>query len=461
MVKGEAAIGSQQGTEEPPRSDPAGRNAAPAPSQNEISGSEAQEQEEHGGGPAWRRLVPLEEPAPQGGGQGVSHSPDKISLRARLTLIYGMLFFAAGSLLVLVNYVIVATILGGRVNIDVLEVNDVLVYEGPLLERAKQELIDGILGALTRYSIIALVVIGLLAVALGYFVAGRALSPLHKITRTARRLSERSLHERIALGGPDDEIKELADTFDDMLARLHHAFDSQRRFVANASHELRTPLAINRTLLEVALGDPEASADLKAVGRTLMETNTRHERLIEGLLFLAKSDRELSAQTAVDLGEVSHTVLSQLNREITEAGLALRADVHQAPMVGDPVLLERLVANLLENAIRYNTEEGEIVIRSGTHDGAPAVQVENPGQVIAAYEVKGLFEPFRRGSGDRVQSRHSAGLGLSIVRSVVRAHNGELRAWPRPGGGLVVTVRFPGREHVDFPGREHLDTTDA
>ncbi|WP_460863398.1 sensor histidine kinase [Nocardiopsis coralliicola] len=371
--------------------------------------------------------------------EGVHRFTDNISLRARLTLIYGMLFFAAGSLLVLLNYVIVAGVL------DSLTFRTSAGYtmDPAEADRIKNAFIEDLLAQLTRFSVLALAVVGLLAVGLGYAVAGRALSPLQKITRTARRLSERSLHERIALGGPDDEIRELADTFDDMLERLDRAFDGQRRFVANASHELRTPLAINRTLLEVALSDPEASADLKSVGRTLLETNSRHERLIDGLLFLAKSDRELEVRTSVDLGEVAGTVLSQHAGALEEAGLAVRTDLRPAQASGDPVLLERLVGNLVENAHRYNTEDGEITVRSGMYEGRPAVQVENSGPVVAAYEIEGLFEPFRRSSGNRVASGKSAGLGLSIVRSVVRAHGGAVSVWPRAGGGLVVTVTLP------------------
>ncbi|MDA8371694.1 MAG: ATP-binding protein [Nocardiopsaceae bacterium] len=391
----------------------------------------------------WRRLATATPPpVPQSPvAKSVDRFTDNISLRTRLTLIYGMLFFAAGSLLVLLNYVIVAGLLDSltfTVAPDSPYANDPAA-----LEEVKKTYIENVLAEVTRFSVLALVIVGLLAVALGYVVAGRALSPLHKITRTARRLSERSLHERIALGGPDDEIRELADTFDDMLERLDRAFDGQRRFVANASHELRTPLAINRTLLEVALSDPDASADLKTVGRTLLETNSRHEHLIDGLLFLAKSDRELDVRTLVDLGEVAGTVLSQLSADIDESGLTLRSDLRAASVTGDPVLLERLVANLVENALRYNVDNGEITVRSGIYEGAPSVQVENSGPVIPGYEIEGLFEPFRRGSGDRVSSGRSAGLGLSIVRSVVRAHGGTVSAWPRGGGGLVVTVSLP------------------
>lgn len=387
----------------------------------------------------WRRLNE-QASAGEEGEQRVSSRPmdrvhrftDNLSLRARLTLIYGMLFFAAGSVLVLVNYLVVALLL-----------NALLVEDSAAELLAHSDLIEEVLNHVTRFSLLALFLVGLLAVGLGYAVAGRALSPLQKITRIARRLSERSLHERIALSGPDDEIRELADTFDGMLERLDRAFDSQRRFVANASHELRTPLAINRTLLEVALSAPDVSADLKSVGQTLMETNARHERLIDGLLFLAKSDRELEVRSCVDLEEVAGTVLSQLSGEIEGSGLTVRRDLRAAAVVGDPVLLERLVANLVENALKYNVQDGEITIRSGLYEGMPAVQVENSGKVIPAYEIESLFEPFRRGTGDRVGSGRSAGLGMSIVRSVVRAHEGSVTAWPRAGGGLVVTVCLP------------------
>ncbi|WP_159943778.1 MULTISPECIES: cell wall metabolism sensor histidine kinase WalK [unclassified Nocardiopsis] len=382
----------------------------------------------------WRSLGAA---APEGGERSaaaarVRRFTDNLSLRARLTLIYGMLFFAAGSVLVLVNYLIVAVLLNAL--LDEETASELITH---------RYLIEEVLTHVTRFSLLALFLVGLLAVALGYAVAGRALSPLQKITRIARRLSERSLHERIALSGPDDEIRELADTFDGMLERLDRAFDGQRRFVANASHELRTPLAINRTLLEVALSAPDVSSDLKTVGQTLLETNARHERLIDGLLFLARSDRELEVRARVDLGEVAGTVLSQLDGPISESGLELRRDLRPAVVVGDPVLLERLVGNLVENALKYNVPEGEITVRSGMYEGMPAVQVENSGKVIPAYEIEGLFEPFRRGTSDRVGSGRSAGLGLSIVRSVVRAHEGMVTAWPRSGGGLVVTVCLP------------------
>ncbi|MCW2899610.1 MAG: histidine kinase [Streptosporangiaceae bacterium] len=361
--------------------------------------------------------------------------PGRVSVRLRLTLLYGLLFFLAGGLLLIVTYLLVADILG---NIQVYG-----FYPQDQLERLRQQFIEQTMQQLIGRSLLALAGVGLIALVLGYFVADRALSPLQKMTTTARRLSESTLHERIALEGPEDELKELADTFDAMLERLGQAFDSQRRFVANASHELRTPLAINRTLLEVALGDPEASDDLKAVGRTLLATNARHERLIEGLLLLARSERELTTRAPVDLAEVAVRVLETARKRYAEPEITIHTELTAGRAMGDPVLLEHLVSNLVENAIKHNADKGEVFVRTGVLDGFAACQVENTGPVVPAYEVERLFEPFRRLHTDRIESAKGAGLGLSIVRSVVRAHRGTVYATPRSGGGLIVTARLP------------------
>jgi signal transduction histidine kinase len=346
--------------------------------------------------------------------------PRRVGLRLRLTVLYSVMFFGAGALLLLVTYVIVGQILNSVFPRRM----GVLLPDGTIvnLEPIKKHTLDLLLGR----SLLALFGVGILAIVLGYFVADRALAPLQRVTTTARRLSESTLHERIAMEGPEDEIKELADTFDAMLERLSQAFDTQRRFVANASHELRTPLAINRTLLEVALTDPAVSDDLKAVGRTLLATNARHERLIDGLLLLARTERELTTRTPVDLADVAGAVLESSGRSI-----------------GDPVLLEHLVRNLVENAIKHNVDGGEVFVRTGVLDGFAACQVENSGQLVPAYEVERLFEPFRRLDTERIESAKGAGLGLSIVRSVVNAHRGAIFATPRSGGGLIVTVRLP------------------
>jgi signal transduction histidine kinase len=358
-----------------------------------------------------------------------------MSVRLRLTLLYGLLFFGAGALLLIVTYLLVADILS---NIQV-----VGFATQDQLERFRQQFIEQTMHQLIGRSLLALAGVGIIALVLGYFVADRALAPLQQVTMTARQLSESTLHERIALEGPEDEIKELADTFDAMLERLGQAFDSQQRFVANASHELRTPLAINRTLLEVALGDPEASDDLKVVGRTLLATNARHERLIEGLLLLARSERELTTRTPVDLAEVAAMVLETTGKQDDRPEVTVHTELTEGRTMGDPVLLEHLVWNLVDNAVKHNVDGGEVIVRTGVLGGFAAVQVENTGPVVPAYEVERLFEPFRRLHTDRIESAKGAGLGLSIVRSVVHAHRGTVYATPRSGGGLIVTVRLP------------------
>jgi signal transduction histidine kinase len=364
----------------------------------------------------------------------------RMTVRLRLTLLYGGLFFAAGFLLLTVAYVLVTNILEG-LPFEV-RTNDPFGITQQETQAIRQGFIDNAQHRLITQSAFALVGVGLIALALGWFVADRALAPLQKVTATARKLSESTLHERIALQGPEDEIKELADTFDAMLERLNDAFDAQRRFVGNASHELRTPLAINRTLLEVALTDPEASDDLRTVGRTLLANNARHERLIEGLLLLARSERELTTRTLVDLSEVATIVLKTAVRE-DRPDIEITTELTSGPTTGDPVLLEHLVSNLIDNAVRYNVDDGTVVVRTGVLDGWATCQVENTGPVVPAYEVQNLFEPFRRLNTERIDSAKGAGLGLSIVRSVAGVHGGTVVATPREGGGLIVTVRLP------------------
>jgi signal transduction histidine kinase len=364
-----------------------------------------------------------------------------MTVRLRLTLLYGGLFFAAGLLLLTVAYVLVTNILEG-LPIEV-RTNDPFGSITPQEAQAiRQGFIDNAQHRLITQSAFALIGVGLIALALGWFVADRALAPLQKVTAAARQLSESTLHERIALQGPEDEIKELADTFDAMLVRLNDAFDAQRRFVGNASHELRTPLAINRTLLEVALTDPETSDDLRTVGRTLLANNARHERLIEGLLLLARSERELTTRNPVDLSEVATMVLKTAVRD-DRPDIRITTELTSGPTTGDPVLLEHLVSNLIDNAVRHNVDDGMVVVRTGVLDGWATCQVENTGPVVPAYEVQNLFEPFRRLNTDRIESAKGAGLGLSIVRSVAAAHGGTVVATPREGGGLIVTVRLP------------------
>jgi signal transduction histidine kinase len=293
------------------------------------------------------------------------------------------------------------------------------------------------------------IIIGLLS---GWWWSGQAMRPVSRIAGHARRITGRGLHERIGTDGPKDELRDLSDTFDDMIARLEVAVDSQWRFVANASHELRTPLAINRTVLEVAMGRPGAAPELVQLGETLLAVNQRNERLVEGLLTLARSEHRVLAPVPVDLAEVVVRMAQQIEPEATRSGTTLTVQVASAPVAGDPALLERLVQNLLQNAVRYNIPDGWIKVATSTEHDIPRLTVSNAGPVVQQYETPGLFEAFRR-LDDRVGSAHGVGLGLSIVRSVARAHGGEATATARPGGGLDVEVCFPR------PGRTQGDTS--
>jgi signal transduction histidine kinase len=372
------------------------------------------------------------------------------TIRARLTLLYAAAFFVAGAVLVALMYLYLGQVLDhqSRSTDDLQHLSpaqhDALVAE---LQQAR----DGTLNTMLLGSLVALAAVGVIAAAIGWFLAGRTLLPLQHITATARRVADRNLHERIGLDGPNDEIKDLADTFDTMLARLDRAFDSQRRFVANASHELRTPLTTNRTLIEVALENPNADAALRRLGDSLLAVNERHERLIDGLLTLASSEEGITAPVRVDLGEVAGQVVAEAESAARDAGVELRTDLQPAPVGGDPLLVERLIQNLIDNAIRYNlSEHGWMGIATKVVDGVAHLTVENTGPPVPPDEVEGLFEPFRRLGGterlaDSASSSMSrgAGLGLSIVRSVAEAHGGRAQSSAREEGGLTVVVQLP------------------
>jgi signal transduction histidine kinase len=369
----------------------------------------------------------------------------RLTVRGRLTLVYGGLFFAAGLVMLAITYLLVAQRVPGKTVVSSASRNVASPPDLPpdvLFRRVVEDTRDDALTALLTQGGIALLVVGLAAVAIGWLVAGRMLQPLHRITETARRIAEspaadRGLHDRIALSGADDEIKQLADTFDVMLTRLDRSFDGQRRFIANASHELRTPLTLNRTLLEVTLQQEPVSAEVRQLGTTLLAINDRHGRLIDGLLLLARSERELTERSYVDLADIAAHV----------SGAEIRTDPDEAPTYGDPVLLERLVQNLVENAVRHNETGGWVHVSTRTREGQAVLEVANTGPVVPPYEVEGLFEPFRRLGTDRLAGP-GIGLGLSIVRAVARALGGDARAVPRPEGGLVVTVTLPGAPPV-------------
>ncbi|HEY9374779.1 HAMP domain-containing sensor histidine kinase [Streptomyces sp.] len=382
------------------------------------------------------------------------------TIRIRLTLLYGGMFLIAGILLLAIIYLFTAQavsdstaqlpfkVVSGRVETTAAwcrlpalptteELNDAMAI---CLRHQTDLALDDVL----RRSLFALLGLSIIAFAFGYAMAGRVLSPLGRITRTARQVAGSDLARRIELDGPDDELKELADTFDEMLERLERAFTAQQRFVANASHELRTPLAINRTLLEVHLSDPGAPVELQQLGKTLLATNERSEQLVEGLLLLARSDNQIVERKPVDLAEVASRAIDQVRAEADAKGVEFRGEQAPALVQGNGVLLERIALNLIQNAVRYNiAENGWAEVTTETQHGQAVLVVTNTGPVVPAYEIDNLFEPFRRLRQERTGSDKGVGLGLSIVRSVARAHGGRIIAEPREGGGLVMRVTLP------------------
>ncbi|WP_042441969.1 sensor histidine kinase [Streptacidiphilus jiangxiensis] len=396
--------------------------------------------------------------------------PFRPTLRIRLTMFYGGMFLLAGLIMVLVMYLFVDQAFGSATQFPPISIGanvQVHLSDGtPLtgdqlrhyLDAYQRAHTDAALHLLVWKSLAALLALLILAVFFGYAMAGRVLSPLGRITRTARQVASSDLHRRIELDGPDDELKELADTFDDMLDRLDRAFESQQKFVANASHELRTPLAINRTLLEVQLSDPAAPPELTQLGKTLLATNERSEQLVEGLLLLARSDNELTERKPVDLAEVARQALEQTRGDAAARGVRIRSALPEPAgevmVSGNGVLLERVALNLIQNAVKYNlAQDGwvDVQVHSAVNGGGELVVV-NSGPVVPGYDIENIFEPFRRGKGrERTRSDKGVGLGLSIVRSVVRAHNGAIEAVPRAEGGLLIRVRIPAAKAPTLP----------
>ncbi len=273
-----------------------------------------------------------------------------------------------------------------------------------------------------------------------WMAAGRVLQPLAATAETVRQLGPQNLGQRIRRGGADDEFKQLADSLDGALDRLAAGYESQRRFAANASHELRTPLAVQRLLTEVAMDDPETSQDTHRLGVQLLRANERNEKLIEGLLVLAESDRGLPGKVPVRLDELAAEVLDAHLDMAARHEVSLRRSLGQRLVPGDRLLLAQLVGNLVTNAIRYNSPGGWVELVVGTE---PALTVRNTGQDVPGEAVTSLFEPFRRLTADRTNQGGGVGLGLSIVRSVTTAHGGTIRARPRAGGGLIVEIDLP------------------
>ena len=340
-----------------------------------------------------------------------------MTLRLRLTLFYTLLFGACGALLLVISSWLVHR-----------QVNRTLPQG--FAERA--------LAQLDAQYWLAGVGVLIIAVVLGYLVAGHALSPLRTVTGLARRVSQERLDERIAMTGPHDELRDLADTLDGMLDRLAAAFDGQRRFVANASHELRTPLTVIRAEVEVALADPDASAtELRQMGEVVLEAADRTQALLDSLMVLARSQQAMPRREPVDLAHAARIAAEACEPEAAARHIDVRLDLECTRIDGDPPLVERLVANLVENAVRHNERGGSVRVTTR----AGSVRVENTGPVIAADDVRRLAEPFERLGRD--SDGPGAGLGLSIVRAVADAHGAELELTPRAAGGLDAEVTFP------------------
>jgi signal transduction histidine kinase len=364
-------------------------------------------------------------------------------LRARLTLVATGLSAAVSALLLWLGWLLVGGVVAAVPDLppgSTVKVNGVPVAARQLGEALAEAARHRVLQAGSVAFLLAVAATVLLA----WVITGQVLRPLHDVTATARRLSAESLDERLRLPGPRDEVAELADTFDAMLDRLQAAFQSQRRFVANASHELRTPLAVVRTEVDVTLADPAAdAAELRRMASVIRDATLRAQQLVDGLLVLARTEGgALRAREVADLADLAEAALRIVASEADSRALQVSKRMTPALTVGDPALLERVVGNLVENAVRHNVDGGWVEVCTDLAGAHTTLRVASSGEVIAPEAVTALFEPFHRGGVART-AHDGAGLGLSIVQAVVLAHGGTVHAEPVPGGGLTVTVQLP------------------
>ena len=353
------------------------------------------------------------------------------SARFRLTAIYCCVFFPSGVALVFITYVAIVTAQSPDFGTTSVNIDHRSLGAGDFLSAACI-LLTALVGA---------------SVLIGWLVAGRVLRPLRVMTAATRQISERNLHERLALAGPDDELKNLGDTIDSLLARLESAFDSQRRFIASASHELRTPLMLSQTLLQVALADPGITLDsLRAACQEAIDAGKYQARLIDALLTLARSQRGLDRREPVDLTAAVNDALDAHRPSAAARRLQVDASLDKATVPGNARLVGRLVANLVDNAIRYNVTDGRITVKLAASTTQATLTVTNTGAVVPPLQASRLLEPFQRAAPDRTASPDGLGLGLSIVADIAKAHEATLDACPQPEGGLAVTVGFPAWE---------------
>lgn len=379
--------------------------------------------------------------------------------RLRLTMLYGALFLASAAGVLAITYVLVSDTTKNGFYINAGHRSGInpgprsgITLSDPAAAVRRAQLLPQLLHQhasdlhhLLIWSAIALAIMAVISIALGYYVAGRVLKPLRTITTTARAISVRNLSERLALDGPEDEFKELGDTLDDLLTRLQTAFDAQQHFVANASHELRTPLSWERSLVEVALANPNPTIEsFQDMCQELLAASDQQQRLVDALLTLATSESGLDHHEQIDLSIVADTVLLAPRPEAEQQKIEITATIDPAPTIGHPALVERLIVNLIDNAVRYNTPGGHVHVQTDTTaNGHARLIVTNTGPEIPASEIERLFEPFQRLKASRSNGQSGYGLGLSIVQAIATAHHAQLSARPREGGGLEVEVSFP------------------
>ena len=383
------------------------------------------------------------------------------TVRLRLTLWYGGLFLVSGAVLLAVTYgLVVQAFVGNAAGNAICPARTPAGLPpvppsgchvvGPQQARAiALSEHSAVLHELLSRSALALALTAVLSIALGWFVAGRVLRPLRTITAAAREISAASLGERLALGGPHDELWELGDTFDGLLARLAASFRAQRQFIANASHELRTPLARQRVISQVALADPGATIEtLAAAHERVLASGVQQEQLIEALLTLARGQAGLDKPESFDLAAVTRQVVAARQSEAEHRNLTLHAVLGPAPAMGSPRLTERLAANLVDNALRHNVARGRVAVTTVTRDSRAVLSVANTGPTVSATAMDRLFQPFQRLGTDRTNRGEGLGLGLSIVQAIADAHSASIVARPQPEGGLLVEVTFPDPEEV-------------
>src|SRR6266566_1837234 len=385
------------------------------------------------------------------------------TVRLRLTLLYSSLFLASGAGLLAINYVLVAQRITGLVSVPTellpqptaprLGTPSKVSGTDPIAQLLRAQAAADLHQLLVQ-SGIALSIMAVIAIVLGWVVAGRVLRPLQTMTTTTRQISEKNLHERLALPGPPDELKDLGDTIDGLLARLEAAFDAQRRFVANAAHELRTPLTRMRTSIDVAVGKPgPVPPEVTILAGKLREGLDQADRLVESFLALARAQQgTLTGLTRVSLPQLVSATLTTRRSAIAARGLQVRQTMGDAELIGSRTLLARLVENLIDNAIRYNVPGGFTGVAI-TGDGAAAyLVVENDGPLLDERKVQELGQPFRRLGADRTASDGGIGLGLSIVTAIAAAHGGSLGLHARPEGGLQVVITLPHARRRREPG---------